>query len=434
MAALASSGAKVGVNYLKHYGKRAVGGESDTADLHSRNASEVYDTFSKLKGGPLKVAQMLSIDSGLLPEAYATQFSQAQYSAPPLSYPLVARTFRRELGCDPLAIFESFEQSAAHGASIGQVHKAVKNGQTYAVKVQYPGVADSLQSDLRIIRPIAVQMFGLRDEDVAGYFREVEARLLEETDYAHELTRSMALSAASSDLRHVAFTRYYPEYSTKRILTMDWVDGEPLDRFADGPACQNERNQIGQALWDFYHFQIHTLRVFHADPHPGNFLCQDGTLWPIDFGCTKQIDEEFYHKQFRFLDPALLDQPAQLLEALRAIQVILPNDSTEEIAHMLGLCRKSLELLAAPFRSPVFDFGDPTFMQAIYAFGEENRRGEMMRRMRGERGSPHSLYVNRTYFGLYALLSRLRAEVQVCLPSPVRETCVARDCRDVASR
>ncbi len=418
VAALAGTGAKVGVNYLKHYGRQALGadGAASKEALHEANATEVYRTFSELKGGPLKVAQMLSIDQNLLPAAYAEQFSAAQYSAPPLSYPLVARTFRREFGQEPTEVFAEFGQKAAHGASIGQVHRARRDGHDYAVKVQYPGVADSLKSDLRVVKPIAVRMLGVRETDVEDYFREVEERLLEETDYRLELERSLALSAASAHVPGVRFPRYYPEWSSRRVLTMDWIDGQTLDKFADGAAGQDERDRVGQALWDFYDHQVHALRQFHADPHPGNFLVREGELWVIDFGCTKQLEEEFYRRQFAFLDPGLLDAPARLEAALEAMGILLATDSPGDRRQLRELCARSLELLARPFRGATFDFGDAEFMARIYEMGQENRSNGLLRSMRGRRGSPHSLYVNRTYFGLYSLLARLRARVRVRLP------------------
>ena len=149
------------MNYLKHYGRQAISGRADSDALQERNASEVFRAFSELKGGPLKLAQMLSIDQSLLPPAYAKQFAKAQYSTPPLSYPLVVRTFRREFGKDPRDIFDSFEPQAAHAASIGQVHRATLRGRAFAVKVQYPGVAESLRSDLGVVKPIALQILGL---------------------------------------------------------------------------------------------------------------------------------------------------------------------------------------------------------------------------------------------------------------------------------
>jgi predicted unusual protein kinase regulating ubiquinone biosynthesis (AarF/ABC1/UbiB family) len=193
IAALAGTGALVGINYLKHYGRRMVTGETGKEALHLSNATAVYKTFSELKGGPLKLAQMLSINKNVLPRAYSDQFAMAQHSVPPLSYPLVVKTFRREFGRGPSELFDTFEQKAAHGASIGQVHRATRRGHSYAVKVQYPGVAKSLRSDLRVIKPIALQMLGLKENDVRDYFREVEQKLLEETDYTLELKNAEML-------------------------------------------------------------------------------------------------------------------------------------------------------------------------------------------------------------------------------------------------
>lgn len=423
-AALVGSGARVGINYLRHYARRALSGEANEGALHEENAGEVYKTFSRLKGGPLKLAQMLSIDKNLLPPAYAGQFAQSQYSAPPLSYPLVVRTFRREFGCEPGAMFDSFSRRAEHGASIGQVHRASKDGREFAVKVQYPGVAESLRNDLRLIKPIALQVLGLRQQDVEDYFLEVEARLLEETDYTLELQRSMELSRSSSHLANVRFPTYHPGFSSPRILTMDWVAGTPLDRYSDGDASPEERNQIGQALWDFYSHQIHTLRAFHADPHPGNFLVKDSQLWVLDFGCTKAITEDFHRKQFAFLDPSMLGDHARLEEAMEALDILLPGDGPAEREKMIALCKRSLELLARPFRERDFDFGKAELMTAVYEIGEESRKDETLRTLRGRRGSADSIYVNRAFFGLYSLLHRLSARVKVSLPSlpPFRQS------------
>jgi len=421
-AALATTGAVVGINYLKYYGRRAMGGTDGTSVLHEENAKAVYRTFSELKGGPLKLAQMLSIDKNLLPEAYAREFSQAQYSAPPLSYPLVVRTFRREFGKDPLDIFDTFSREAKHGASIGQVHQATRGNQQFAVKVQYPGVADSLKNDLRIVKPLALRILGLKERDVASYFTEVETRLMEETDYHRELESSIHLSNASRHLQNLRFPVYHPELSSSKILTMEWIDGVPLDRFADGDADQPLRDKIGQALWDFYHHQIHVLKVFHADPHPGNFLVSDGALCVLDFGCTKVLEEKFYDLQFQFLDPVLIDDRDRLLAALESLNVIRTDDDSDFREEIVTLCRDSLRLVARPFRSGTFDFGDPDFMQAIYGLGMESQKNEIIRNPRGSRGSPHTIYVNRTYFGLYSLLARLRANVRTHLVPPLGQT------------
>jgi len=417
MASLAGAGTRVGLNYLKHYGSRALARNPSEADLHERNASEVYRTFSELKGGPLKLAQMLSIDQNLLPAAYARLFSQAQHSAPPLSYPLVARTFRREFGHDPTEMFDTFSREALHGASIGQVHKATKNGRPLAVKIQYPGVATSLRSDLRFVKPIALQVLGLRESDIAEYFHEVESKLLEETDYVRERERSQELAAACAHIPGLHFPRFYPELCSPRILTMDWVEGITLDRFADGSASQDERDNVGQALWDFYDHQVHRLLRFHADPHPGNFIIRDGEVWVLDFGCTKEISPEFHRKMFRFVDPAIIDDRQALEAALHDFALFLPTDKAADKERVISSVRKWLALLARPFHSGTFDFGGESFLRDIYEMGEQNRRDDILRTMTGQRGSADTIYVNRTFFGLYSLLSRLRARVRI--PQPV---------------
>jgi predicted unusual protein kinase regulating ubiquinone biosynthesis (AarF/ABC1/UbiB family) len=417
MAELAGTGARVGLNYLKYYGQRAVTPESAAtslrADLDEVNARAVYASFSKLKGGPLKLAQMLSIDENLLPPAYAAQFAQAQYSAPPLSWPLVRRTLEREFGQPVEALYDSFTHEAAHGASIGQVHVATRAGKKLAVKVQYPGVAESMRSDLRVVKPVALQVLGLREEDIAHYFTEVEARLLEETDYVAELHRSQEIAAACASLTGLHFPAFYADRCSRRVLTMDWLEGLTLDRYAASAATQPERDRIGQILWDFYMYQIHVLKLFHADPHPGNFLVgADGQVCVLDFGCTRSITPEFHALQFTFLNPALLESPAELETSLCAMDVLLPTDSAAQRKKLTHLARESIELLTRPFRAGRFDFADPTFLRAMYEMGEVNRQDRDLLSMRGARGRAESVYINRAFFGLFSLLHRLRAVVE----------------------
>lgn len=412
VAALAGAGAKVGVNYLKHYGKRAVGSESGVESLHKENAKTVYDTFSRLKGGPLKMAQMLSIDRNMLPEAYREQFAQAQYSAPTLSYPLVVRTFRREFGKGPLDIFDSFSQSAVHGASIGQVHRATIGDKTYAVKVQYPGVADSLTSDLAVVKPVALQILGLREKDVEPYFREVQERLLEETDYKTELQNSIELSEKTVGIRGIRFPKYYPEFSGSRIITMDWIDGEPLDVYAASEVDQKRKNEVAQAIWDFYHFQIHRLKQFHADPHPGNFLVTSGNeVVVLDFGCTKEIPGDFHRDYFEFLKPEVLDDRVQFEAALRKLDLLTEADSGHQRNVIVENAMEGARLLGRPFASGSFDFGDESYMASIYEMGESHQKNEDLKQIKTARGSADSIYLNRAYFGLYSLMGALRAEI-----------------------
>ena len=187
-ANLMTSGAKIGASYAKFALRKAITGNEDKSDFHTKTAKESYKTFSKLKGAPLKLAQMLSMDRNLIPAQYADEFSKAQYQAPPLSYPLVVKTFQQEMGKGPKDVFDVFSDSAVAGASIGQVHKARIGDEEYAVKIQYPGVAQSLNSDLAIVKPLAMKLFNIDAKGLEPYVQEIKNRLLEETDYIRELS------------------------------------------------------------------------------------------------------------------------------------------------------------------------------------------------------------------------------------------------------
>lgn len=237
----------------------------------------------------------MSMDKNMLPRAYSEAFAMSQYSAPPLSYPLVVNTFKQSLGKSPLEIFDTFTHKATNAASIGQVHKATLNGKKLAVKIQYPGVADSVDSDLRMVKPLASRIMNVSEVEFNHYLEEIRDRLAEETDYELELARSMEISrVCAQKLDNLYFPEYYPEFSSSRIITMDWLDGMHLKEFLETNPSQQIRDKIGQSLWDFVNFQVHHLRMVHADPHPGNFLFKsDGLVGIIDFGCIKVILRRF---------------------------------------------------------------------------------------------------------------------------------------------
>ncbi len=415
-ATLAGAGARVGANYLKYEVRKRLTGNQDKTSFHEDTAAEAFETFSKMKGGPLKLAQMLSMDQNMIPEQYVNEFAKAQYSVPPLSYPLVVRTFQREKGKGPTEIFETFSREAVAGASIGQVHEASLNGEKLAVKIQYPGVADSLQNDLRIVKPIAMRLFSLDARAIDPYVSEVEERLVEETDYTLELRRSQELAAQSAQLERTRFPKFYPDLSSEKILTMQWVPGDLMDAYANSDAPQEEKTAVGQALWDFYHHQIHELRVFHADPHPGNFKVADGELWVLDFGCVKTLPEPFYQDYFKFMDPTLPADDARFERVLRKVHLLLPSDTPRQVELLKELFRESIELLNRPFHEGSFDFSDQSYFAELAAFGERSKTNSELQVLSSARGSADALYLNRTYFGLYHLCGALGAKIETRLP------------------
>lgn len=411
-SSLLKTGAKVGVNYIKYYGEKIVSAEDKAKErLNKNNAEDIYDGLKNLKGSALKVAQMLSMDKNILPKAYVEKFSLSQFSVPPLSPPLVVKTFKKYLGKSPNELFDNFNTTSINAASIGQVHQAEKNGKKLAIKLQYPGVADSISSDLSLVKPIAVKMFNLKGKDSDEYFDEVEGKLIEETNYLLEVKQSNMVREACQKLPNIKFPNYYTELSSERIISMDWMEGVHLSDYTKKKNKQDRLNKLGQTLWDFYMFQIHKLRKVNADPHPGNFLIsKHGELIAIDFGCMKEIPEEFYMPYFELAEKNnLLDQKKFKIKLVE-LGILREEDTKEESEFLSKMFYELLSLFTLPFQSKFFDFSNPLFFQKIADLGTKFSKNSELRKINGNRGSKHFIYMNRTFFGLYNLMFDLKAK------------------------
>lgn len=411
---LVQTGAKVGVNYIKHYAEKMVNSDLTRDKLNENNAEDIYDGLKSLKGSALKVAQMLSMDKNFLPQAYVEKFSLSQFSVPPLSAPLVLKTFKTNFGKTPYEIFDEFNANSVNAASIGQVHLAVKDDKKLAVKIQYPGVANSISSDLALVKPIAIRMFNLQGKDSDKYFKEVEDKLIEETNYLLELEQSQEVVEACGKIDNILFPNYYPEFSSQKIITMDWMTGIHLSEFTAKNTDKEVGDRLGQALWDFYMYQIHVLRKVHADPHPGNFLVDDqNNLIALDFGCMKQIPEEFYVPYFELINKNVITDKALFNQKLFELEILRPDDSPSEIEYFTEMFHDLLSLFTKPFQNETFDFADETFFDSIAKLGERFSNDTNLKKMNGNRGSKHFIYMNRTFFGLYNLMFDLKAKINV---------------------
>jgi predicted unusual protein kinase regulating ubiquinone biosynthesis (AarF/ABC1/UbiB family) len=415
-AKFVKTGFQIGGNYIKHYSKKLFNPELDRAELNEDNASDIYKSLSELKGSALKIAQMLSMDKNIMPQSYVDKFSQSQYNAPPLSGPLIVRTFTKHFGKTPEQIYDKFNTTSSNAASIGQVHEAYLDGKKLAVKIQYPGVADSISSDLKLVKPFAFRLLGMSEKELNIYVKEVEERLLEETDYDLEIKRSIQFSEACKNLEHVVFPQYYPELSGKRIITMDWIEGLHLREFLRTNPSQELRNKIGQALWDFYNFQQHELRAVHADPHPGNFLITpDERLGVIDFGCIKELPDDFYYPFFSLVSSGIINDRDKTLDAFRKLEMIHKTDTPAQVEFYHKAYKEMISLFAKPYMSETFDFGQTQFFADLYAYGEKIAK---MPEFKQARGVKHFIYVNRTNFGLYTILQELKAVVNTSTYMP----------------
>ena len=409
---LVSTGAKVGVNYLKYYGDKIVNPKEDAKErLNQNNADDIYDSLKKLKGSALKVAQMLSMEKSILPQAYVERFSLSQFSVPPLSPPLVIKTFKKYFGKHPEELYDTFNATSVNAASIGQVHIADKNGRKFAVKIQYPGVAESITSDLALVKPIAIKMFNIKGKDSDKYFKEVKNKLIEETNYLLELNQSNEVVEACKHIPNLKFPQYYESLSSERIITMDYMEGKHLSEFATENNDQELSNKLGQALWDFYMYQIHILKKVHADPHPGNFLIsEEGHLIALDFGCMKAIPDEFYKPYFELAQKKCIDNPKAFTEKMYELEILRHDDSKQEIDFFTSMFHELLSIFTQPFHNETFDFSDPEFFNKVGEMGQKYSKSTELRNMNGNRGSTHFIYINRTFFGLYNLMFDLKAE------------------------
>ena len=225
------------------------------------------------------------------------------------------------------------------------MHLAEKDGKALAVKIQYPGVADSIASDLALVKPIAMSMLNLKGDDSDKYFKEVENKLIEETNYLLEIKQSKEIVEACRHIPNLKFPEYYEALSSERIITMDWMNGIHLSEFTAANADQKIATKIGQALWDFYMYQIHMLKKVHADPHPGNFLIsEDEKLIALDFGCMKIIPDDFYIPYFELAKPETINDSALFENKLYELEILRKDDSKKEVAFFKDMFHEMLSL------------------------------------------------------------------------------------------
>jgi predicted unusual protein kinase regulating ubiquinone biosynthesis (AarF/ABC1/UbiB family) len=399
------TGLKVGLNYAKHYTKKAFTEVSDE-ELEKKNAKELFESFASLKGSALKVAQMLSQDSMNLSSNFTEQFQKAQYSVPPMSAPMAIQTFKKSVGESPEKVFDKFNPNAVAAASLGQVHEAWKNGKKLAVKIQYPGVADSIKSDLKLMKPIAKQILKVSAEELEPYMNELETKLLEETNYIQEVNNSLEFRNACAELKNIVFPDYYKELCTDRVIVMDWLEGVHMKEFLSKNPTQEQKNQIAQNIWDFYEFQFHKINKINADPHPGNFLFRpDNTVGVIDFGCTKEFSGKVYEDYFGLANYDLYKNPEQVKKVFFDLEIFRPTDTEERINELLELFSALSKMIAKPYQHKTFYFGDQEFLEEI------NQMGKIAASIGEIRGKKDFLFVNRTFFGIFSLMKELDAHI-----------------------
>ncbi|MET0182856.1 MAG: AarF/UbiB family protein [Caulobacterales bacterium] len=280
--------ARVGANLSGAAAVRLMGGED-------RFAGALKDALGRSKGPLMKVAQLLATLPDLLPEKYAAELRKLQSNAPPMGWPFVQRRMRAELGADWQSKFASFEQNAAAAASLGQVHRAtLHDGRVVACKLQYPDMASAVEADLAQLKTLlglVKTMDGALDSSEA--IIEVGDRLREELDYARELKHARLFALMLAHEPRIKTPAPVPELSTRRLLTMTWLEGEGLLHWVGED--QDTRNRIADLLFTAWWGPMTHYGVIHGDPHLGNYALTSGAenLHLLDFGCVRIFPPRF---------------------------------------------------------------------------------------------------------------------------------------------
>jgi predicted unusual protein kinase regulating ubiquinone biosynthesis (AarF/ABC1/UbiB family) len=297
---LAGMTASVAGNYasnrLKSAFQSAEAAAKDRLAVHQLNGERIAQTLGELKGAAMKIGQMASIGSDVLPRELSDALAKLQKEAPPVSFEVIAAQIESELGAPPQVLFDRFDREPFASASIGQVHRAVTDdGREVIVKVQYPGVDDSVDSDLSHLK-FALRASGLvnaaQRKALGKVFEEVRARLHEELDYTNEALNVRRFRAHHARHDFVVVPDVVGERSAKRVLTLTYEASDSIQTvLADGERYPQEvRNTLGRHLFESVTSQIFELRAVQADPNPANYgFREDGRVVLYDFGCVKDI-------------------------------------------------------------------------------------------------------------------------------------------------
>jgi predicted unusual protein kinase regulating ubiquinone biosynthesis (AarF/ABC1/UbiB family) len=305
-------GSSVGGLATRMAGQRYLGLPSDSA----RNAAQLSRALGSLKGPLMKVAQLLATIPDGLPDAYIEELRALQSQAPAMGWAFVKRRMQSELGADWRQRFEAFEQEAAAAASLGQVHHARgPDGRALACKLQYPDMASTVEADLRQLKLI----FGLYKRhdpsiDTREILHELTARLREELDYRREATHLQLFGEIleNEDGMHVPVVM--PELSTRRLLTMTWLEGGPLLDAKSEP--QAARNRIAENMFTAWYRPLYRYGVLHGDPHLGNYTIRaDGSVNLLDYGCVRILPAGFVQGVIDLYRGVQRDDRAQLVHA-----------------------------------------------------------------------------------------------------------------------
>jgi predicted unusual protein kinase regulating ubiquinone biosynthesis (AarF/ABC1/UbiB family) len=384
--------------------------ELELSEAHLRAAWAMLRTMGYLRGAAMKVGQALANLPEIVPDQIVGTLERLHFEAPPMHFALLREHVRNELGQEPAAAFATFDPRAFAAASLGQVHRAtLKSGQDVAVKVQYPAIGRSIRSDFRNLSAVLLPLRLERGwEPLKAQLEEVRRVIEQETDYQREAEWQRRARSLFHEDDPILVPRVYDELSTRRVLTMEYLDGDHIRAFLAGNPSQDLRDHFGGLIYQAECRLHYAGRLLYGDPHPGNFLFRaDGRLGFIDFGCVRPYTDREW-------------ECCRL--CARAMRGGGPDDVVRAVLSSLGLAEGDEidpEVLARniefarwmwrPFwHDGPFDFGDPSYLrEGVDRFAAISRARIPAPRL------TMSAFLARWYFGTVALLYRLRARVDI---------------------
>lgn len=382
---------------------------AELAGLHHTIGAEIAQTLGELKGAAMKVGQIASQTRGLLPLPIAQALEQLQKAAPPLPFKLIRRQLRAELGVAPEQAFAWFDVQPCAAASIGQVHRArTHDGREVVVKVQYPGVARACDSDLAQLRLLLRmgRLLNLRPDVLDRLFAEIQARVKEELDYCTEANNIRHFREFHRAEEGVIIPDVIEEFSTKRILTLQYEPGDDLSEVKPPRYEQRTIDELGLRLFRTMTRQLFLLQAVHADPHPGNFAFRpDGALVIYDFGCIKKLDAATV-RSYRELVAAFLEADyAALDRALLALGIRIkegPPLTTDYYAAWRDI------LIPLFLADKPFDFANSTLHEEVM-----RQAPGVIQRLDSLQPAAELVYINRMMGGHYWTLLRLGGKLSL---------------------
>ncbi|WNG33191.1 AarF/ABC1/UbiB kinase family protein [Archangium violaceum] len=350
---LAGLSAQLSADVLKSGAKRLVGQEPEL--LSKAAAEKLVSTLGELKGAAMKLGQAVSMDTELLSPEVRQVIARLQNEAPPMPYEVVARVVREELGDTPEALFREFDTTPLASASLGQVHRAVlHDGRPVAVKVQYPGIAQTLSGDMENLGLVVKTVSkASRLADGTAYFHELRDELLLETDYLREASLCTAFARGVARLPDLKVPEVITERTTGRVLTLELLRGRTLKDWVVSEPSPEERYRVARQLILAIYGPFFTVGEMHADPHPGNFMVlEDGRLGLLDFGSIKRFSPRFVDANRRMFVHAMRLEPMDVLGLSREVGFTteLPDVEATE------LIQEILHIAGRPMRSAPYDY------------------------------------------------------------------------------